>query len=149
MRRNGHVTAMKVLVGQKEVVMDIFLRDLLVGVRGKNDGERKYRLISSNYWRWHIKWNIVMAALLSVPTIGFILQEPSDKLRTALIVVGFLCVFAVMAKMTYDTDRWDRCIACGSQYIGEEKHCSGCGIAREGNTEDGITRRLRLEKKAN
>lgn len=128
--------------------MNEFLNDLFVGIKGKKDMERKYRLVSSNYWRWHIKWNIFMAVLLSIPAVGIIAGDSNDGLRIALVILGYLCIFALLAKVTYDTDRWDRCTKCGSQYIDESKHCSSCGIIRKGNTIDGITWRLKREQKS-
>lgn len=88
-----------------------------------------------------------MAILLGAPTVGMIIGNKLDLSATFLIIMGFLCIFAIMAKMTYDTDRWDRCTKCGCQYTSGEKYCSCCGIAREGNTIDGITWRLQKENK--
>ena len=105
----------------------------------KNDKNYKYRLISSNYWRWHWKWNIFVFALLSILATFTIIENLSDGLFVTAIVITFLCIFSIVAKITYDTDRWDMCIKCGYQYNSEEKHCSNCGTIREGNTIDGIT----------
>ena len=123
--------------------MKEFIGDLFIGIKGKNDGKRKYRLTSTNYWRWHIKWNIFMLILFSILAGGYIAENELDVLGILGTIVVFLCIFAIVAKVIYDTDRWDVCIKCGTQYINESKHCSNCGIIREGNTIDGISWRLR------